>query len=662
MNICSEYPFRKFFHNALVGFHLFGPDRIIMEMNDFELDLLGYDREEVVGKKTWSDLVVPAQIGEFEDHWAAILRGEEVRNLEYTLQRKNGGNVQVVLNASGNFDEKGNLINTWGIVVDVTEIDKYKTALQLSEERFRSMVDTAQEGIWVSDCEQVVRYVNDRMAAILGYRADEVVGKHVGEFAVDAGYLSSKNLPERRKRGVRERRFQRKDGTNAWVMESMSRFGEKKDDCGTLGMVTDMGPFMLQEHRQKLAVRILEKLNSAEENEDELIRQIFDLIQEFGNFDMVAMRSREENGSRLISDDKRVTSDCLCSSRSCGKLQAVHELFINPRTVYVNRCGGANCGNESVDGLFQCCQMFGFASVALIPLRSGRELLGFLQIADHRPELFTKEDVEFLEGIASSIGIALGRLRSHGELDRRNRELSRKNRELDRLNDELHKANVAKSEFVSVTSHELRTPLAEIIGFAQTLKTSGDKFDAEEKKRFLSIIEREGKRLGTLIDDLLDVTKFEVGAVKMDHACFDVVKLISEASEAVKMSFSADIDFGVSQNPVYLMGDRNRIKQVLINLMKNAVEHGGQTPVSISVEEHGSKVKVGVHDRGPGLETVDSQKLFGKFYKGKTSGGSGLGLSIAKEIVSAHKGRLWAQNREEKGASFYFTLPSCPNV
>ncbi|MFP4162840.1 MAG: hypothetical protein ACLFQB_05100 [Chitinispirillaceae bacterium] len=124
-------------------------------------------------------------------------------------------------------------------------------------------------------------------------------------------------------------------------------------------MVTDIGMFMLQEHRQKLAVRILEELNSANGTEDELIRKIFDHVQEFGNFDIVAMRTRDQIDSDLISDKKHVTTNCVCGSAICGKIAAVYELFENPRTVYVNHCGSARCDNESVEKLFGCCQTAG---------------------------------------------------------------------------------------------------------------------------------------------------------------------------------------------------------------------------------------------------------------------------------------------------------------
>lgn len=122
-----------FFEHAPVGFHAFGPDRIIVDMNRTELDMLGYKRAEVVGKKSWADLIVPEEIPLFERHWREINVRGEVRNLNYTLVRKDGRRVHVLLNASARFDASGKLLNTRGSVVDITQ--RYQLARTLAASR-----------------------------------------------------------------------------------------------------------------------------------------------------------------------------------------------------------------------------------------------------------------------------------------------------------------------------------------------------------------------------------------------------------------------------------------------------------------------------------------------------------------------------------------------
>ncbi|MHC4103700.1 MAG: sensor histidine kinase [Planctomycetota bacterium] len=116
----SEQRFRDFFENAPIGFHIFGPDRIIIDINDAELEMIGYSRKAIVGKKTWAELIVPQQRDMFKKHWHNIITKGYVRNLEYTLVHKDGHHINVIVNASARFDKDGNVVNTRGSVLNIT--------------------------------------------------------------------------------------------------------------------------------------------------------------------------------------------------------------------------------------------------------------------------------------------------------------------------------------------------------------------------------------------------------------------------------------------------------------------------------------------------------------------------------------------------------------
>src|SRR5437667_407303 len=109
-----------FFEYAPIGFHIFGPDRKFMAINQAELSMIGYSREEIIGKKSWSDLILPEQKSFFEQHWASLMKEGRAINLEYTLIDKKGHSVDVVLNASARKDKSGRIINTRGSVLDIT--------------------------------------------------------------------------------------------------------------------------------------------------------------------------------------------------------------------------------------------------------------------------------------------------------------------------------------------------------------------------------------------------------------------------------------------------------------------------------------------------------------------------------------------------------------
>ena len=136
----SEEYFRDFFANAPVGFHIFGPDRVITDINEAELAMIGYTRDEVVGKKIWAALIIPVQRDRFEKHWQDIITKGQVRDLEYTLVHKDGHNINVVLNASSRFDEHSNLINTRGSVLDITECKQAENELEKAKHELETRV------------------------------------------------------------------------------------------------------------------------------------------------------------------------------------------------------------------------------------------------------------------------------------------------------------------------------------------------------------------------------------------------------------------------------------------------------------------------------------------------------------------------------------------
>ena len=128
----DEIFLRDFFENSPIGFHVFGPDQIIQAINKAELDMLGYKRDEIVGKKRWSDLIVPEQRRQFDRHWKEISHKGRVSDLRYTLKPKSGANVEIVLNASARLDKKGALINTRGTDLDVSYLNRSYESLKTS--------------------------------------------------------------------------------------------------------------------------------------------------------------------------------------------------------------------------------------------------------------------------------------------------------------------------------------------------------------------------------------------------------------------------------------------------------------------------------------------------------------------------------------------------
>lgn len=220
-----------------------------------------------------------------------------------------------------------------------------------------------------------------------------------------------------------------------------------------------------------------------------------------------------------------------------------------------------------------------------------------------------------------------------------------------------------KSDFVSMVSHELRSPLTSIKGFAATLLRE-IKFDEATRKKFLGVIESESDRLTRLVEDLLSISRIEEGRFKLERSTFslggmvrDIIAVQRERTKKHKFV----LKFSAALPPV--SADESRIRQVMENLIDNAVKfspEGGKITVGIKEEAH--RFLISIADQGVGIPRTDIVRVFDKFHRVDSSvtrdtGGSGLGLAIAKYIVDVHGGRIWAESKEGKGSTFYFTLP-----
>jgi PAS domain S-box-containing protein len=245
-----------------------------------------------------------------------------------------------------------------------------------------------------------------------------------------------------------------------------------------------------------------------------------------------------------------------------------------------------------------------------------------------------------------------------------NEVLRKKNDELHNLNETLKKNDIAKSEFLSITSHELRGPLAGMIGLTQTLLAKDIEIDESEKEYYLEIIEKQCFRLSALLNDLLDITKVELGVMKLQKEKYDVLQLINDTLAIVQVPDGLMIKKSVPDHSICAYIDKNRIQQVLTNLLDNALQYTPDTgTVTLTVEPFSSYLRISIGDTGIGISKDDMAKIFNKFYRSKSPSkrivkGSGLGLAISKNIVELHGGKIWVESEIGKGSCFYFTIPS----
>jgi two-component system, OmpR family, phosphate regulon sensor histidine kinase PhoR len=231
---------------------------------------------------------------------------------------------------------------------------------------------------------------------------------------------------------------------------------------------------------------------------------------------------------------------------------------------------------------------------------------------------------------------------------------------------ELRRLERVRRDFVANVSHEFKTPLTAIQGFAETL-LGGALEDTANRGRFVEIIRDHSVRLARLTDDLLKLSQIEAGRLELDLRLVNIPALVSSCVETVQ--FQAEkkrqtIAVHCSPDLAAISADANRLREVLINLIENAVQYthaGGR--IEVAAETRNGEAVITVADNGIGIPQTEQQRIFERFYRvdaarSREAGGTGLGLSIARHIVEAHGGRIWLESNLGEGSRFHFSVPT----
>jgi len=243
--------------------------------------------------------------------------------------------------------------------------------------------------------------------------------------------------------------------------------------------------------------------------------------------------------------------------------------------------------------------------------------------------------------------------------------LNRTTEELGRLYQQLEAASRHKSQFLASMSHELRTPLNAILGYTELIIDDIYGAVPDKIRDVLERVQQSGKHLLGLINAVLDLSKIEAGRLTLslaDYSMQEVVQTVFAAVESLAAEKRLALNISVPPDLPPGRGDEQRLSQVLLNLVGNAIKFTDAGEVSIQVTATDGVFTVAVSDTGPGIAEADQQKIFEEFQQADSSstrkqGGTGLGLAITKKIIEMHGGRIWVESRLGKGSTFWFTLP-----
>jgi signal transduction histidine kinase len=291
----------------------------------------------------------------------------------------------------------------------------------------------------------------------------------------------------------------------------------------------------------------------------------------------------------------------------------------------------------------------GLRSRLVAPLLLGARSVGALSIVREQSDAFSPEEIELVSLLGRLVATAVQNIRSY-EGERRTVE-------------ELRRLSALRADFVSLVSHELRSPMAAVIGSARTLQQRWRQLSPEQREAFLALIGDETTRLAALIGDVLDTSRIEAGTFSYSFSDVDLGALVSESVAAARLAQDeVEVRAEVSEFLPTIRGDRERLRQVMLNLIDNAVKWSRSgDAVEVAARTDDGRVVVEVTDSGPGIPAEQQTLIFEKFGRADIGGGSvsgtGLGLFIARSIAEAHGGTLDVTSMPGEGATFVLALP-----
>lgn len=414
----------------------------------------------------------------------------------------------------------------------------------------------------------------------------------------------------------------------------------------------------------QLAAGQRRRAQEAQQREREAV-VLYDIVRLIGDPDLeralgdVAERLRRELRLDAVAIEVSAGADGVARA-TAGEPGALHVIRSFAKTSSHLLMEGAPPSSEQRGGLGPWVRIVpphppgtkdrvGTDRLRLVPVRAQDRRVGdlFLVRPAGSPK-FREADDRLLAAVAAQLGLAVERVRLRREATEA---------EILRRTDQL------KTALLNAVSHDLRTPLASIIASAGSLRQLDVAWTEEDRQQFAEAIEEEAQRLNQIVGNLLDLSRIEGGSLRPEKGWYDIGALIDDVLGRLRPLISEHhVEVSVVEDLPPVLLDYVEVDQVLSNLIENAAKYAPpDTEISISVRRVGKVLQTEVADRGPGIPPSALPHLFEPFYRIPEPGvrvkGTGLGLAVAKGLVEAHDGRIWAENRRGGGTRFVFTLP-----
>ncbi len=639
----------------------------IVDCNEASCRMNGYTREEMIGQSI--DLLNES-VGNPEErkNYYNELKKEGIFHTETFHRHKDGHIFPVEISTSAIVIGGREMV--LGIDRDITERKLAETALKESEDRYRSFISQVSEGVYRFECDQpmdinmpleeqvdfiydhmFIAECNDAFLKMYGIKdRNDMIGK--GHLDFHGG----RNNPVNRgtlvtfvRNGYRIENAMTEEtnpqGQTIYISNNSLGIIENNKLVRMWGTQIDI----TEKIRADKVQQVLYAISNAALSSSDLSDLIEFISDELGNLldstnFFIAFYDEETNMLSTIyeKDEKDVLQTWSAEKSATGYVVRNQKslLLREPEIKELVESGEI--------------EIYGTPSKVWIgvPLFAENKAIGAIVVQNYdNPDAYTEKDKLMLEFISHQVSICVERKKAEQELN----TAVIKAQESDRL----------KSAFLANMSHEIRTPLNSIIGFSDLLLDSN--FDEEQKKSFAENISLSGNGLLAIINDIMDLSKIETGQVQIYKTRFAINHLVRDIQreysfKALQKGIELRIDSLNPKEEIIIESDENKLRQVLINFVSNALKFTGHGFIEIGIRDQGDSVYVQVKDTGIGIPEEYHDKVFERFRQVESAesrkyGGNGLGLAISKSLVEILGGEMGMESVYGSGSIFYFTLP-----